>query len=303
MATDGVKIIDGDTAHDTYWGIMDLFDSQVEVEKIEKEFPLALREYNDDFENEIYVTSAGLAYWEIGLMNEKYLQVIKETLDKKEGIKVWSEEANEKEGKARERVLNRFWKKINKENTKPRKPKKYRKVTNFHFDEDEVLIYKLKSGNYCALICCQINQYRGDCNYMLVLTTYLNKKKPTIEDVRKKEILGRQINSGYSKEITKQRQKGIENIWNFIGGNNNFIFGVAKFGISHKDFFDLKKEVERIGKLEIIEEFKETGSIGYESNFERFESIFEDIESYMKTFGNQKYPIEILTKNKKEGSP
>lgn len=27
MATDGVKIIDADTAHDTYWGIMDLYDS------------------------------------------------------------------------------------------------------------------------------------------------------------------------------------------------------------------------------------------------------------------------------------
>jgi glycine dehydrogenase len=31
MATDGVKIIDGDTAYDTYWGIMDLCDIGADV--------------------------------------------------------------------------------------------------------------------------------------------------------------------------------------------------------------------------------------------------------------------------------
>ena len=34
MATDGTKIIDGDTAHDTYWGIMDLYDSGAELKMI-----------------------------------------------------------------------------------------------------------------------------------------------------------------------------------------------------------------------------------------------------------------------------
>lgn len=291
MATDGVKIIDGDTAHDTYWGIIDLFDRQVEISKIKKEFPLTSKIYSDDFENEIYITSVGLAYWELGLMNEKYLQVIKEIIDKKEGVKVWSEEADEKEGKAREKVLNRYWKKINKENTKPRKPKKYRKVVNFHFEEDEVLIYKLKNGNYCAVICCQINQYRGNCHYMLVPTTYNDKKKPTIEDINEMEILGQQIESGYSKEATKQEQKGIERIWEYIGENNNFFLGVVEIGISHKEFFELKKNVESIGKLRIIEGFKKIGSLRYETNFER---IFRDIDEDIKTFGWQKYPIKIL---------
>ena len=40
MATDGVKIIDGNTAHDTYWGIMDLYDSGADFDIISKEFPL-----------------------------------------------------------------------------------------------------------------------------------------------------------------------------------------------------------------------------------------------------------------------
>ncbi|MCO6491979.1 MAG: hypothetical protein J5I98_26415 [Phaeodactylibacter sp.] len=36
MATDGPKIIDGDLAHDTYWGIMDKYD--VDFERFEDVF-------------------------------------------------------------------------------------------------------------------------------------------------------------------------------------------------------------------------------------------------------------------------
>ena len=53
MATNGTKIIDGDTAFDTYWGLMDLYDSGSELEMILQEFPLVQEEYFDDFDNEI----------------------------------------------------------------------------------------------------------------------------------------------------------------------------------------------------------------------------------------------------------
>jgi len=57
MATDGIKIIDGDRARDAYWGIMDLYDSGADFDVIEKEFPLNLPDFIDEFDNEIYVTS------------------------------------------------------------------------------------------------------------------------------------------------------------------------------------------------------------------------------------------------------
>ena len=50
MATDGTKLIDGDTAHDTYWGIMDLYDSEAELNMILNEFPLEQPDYFDAFE-------------------------------------------------------------------------------------------------------------------------------------------------------------------------------------------------------------------------------------------------------------
>ncbi len=56
---------------------MDLYDSQAEFSTIEKEFPLIQRDYFDDFDNEIYVTSCALAFWEIGLMTMDRLAVIK----------------------------------------------------------------------------------------------------------------------------------------------------------------------------------------------------------------------------------
>jgi hypothetical protein len=45
MATDGVKIIDGDLAHDTYWRIMDLYDSNVDTATIRKEIPFVRSDY------------------------------------------------------------------------------------------------------------------------------------------------------------------------------------------------------------------------------------------------------------------
>lgn len=64
MATDGPKIIDGDTAHDTYRGIMDIYDNNGSYEEIQEFFPIKVN-YLDDFYYEIYLTSLALAYWEI----------------------------------------------------------------------------------------------------------------------------------------------------------------------------------------------------------------------------------------------
>lgn len=48
MATDGVKIIDGDTAHDTYWGIMDLYDNGATVETIRTQILFPKLGFDDD---------------------------------------------------------------------------------------------------------------------------------------------------------------------------------------------------------------------------------------------------------------
>ncbi len=293
MATDGTKIIDGDTAHDTYWGIMDLYDSGANLDMIIDEFPLKQREYFDEFDNEIYVTSCGLAYWEIGLMNSDRLNYIKDIIKKDACVKEWSN-YSEKDGKSRKNILKRYLTKISKKNEKIRKRKKFRKISNFIFNENSVLTFKLSTGEYVVTVCVKIDQYSRSCNYWFVPTTFKSSDKPTLIEIKNSEILGRTIESGYNREQTKTTQSGIENIWNYVGGNPNFFFGFVVNAIEHKDLLNIKNKFEKIGELNLINGLKEIGSLGYEDTFERYDEMYSELDKQIKIFGFKKYPMKIV---------
>ena len=94
MATDGPKIIDGDIAFDTYWGIINLYDNDADIETIKSEIPFFRHKYgvDDDFHHEVFVTSYALAFWEIGAMNDEILSEVRLLLRKvlvcKTGLKM-----------------------------------------------------------------------------------------------------------------------------------------------------------------------------------------------------------------------
>src|SRR5688572_7610782 len=259
MATDGIKIVDGDTGHDTYWGIMDLYDSGADSEKIENEFPLVQSDYVDDFENEVYVTSCGLALWEIGLMTQDKVNYIQTVIDKGATVTEWSRE-NEKDGRARKRELEKYFQKISHVNNKVRPRKKYRKITHLHFQDNDILAFKVRDGKYRAVICFMVDQYRGQCNYNLVLTTYNSSIEPTADELLKAEILGIDITSGFSPSQTILQQPGIEKLWKFAGGINNHFFGLATTAVSHADFINFKGNFEVTGTIKIKEGLNRIGS-------------------------------------------
>jgi hypothetical protein len=91
MATDGVKIIDGDTAHDTYWGIMDLYDSGATFETIKAKIPFPQPDYYDDFDYEIYTTAYALAVWETGFITDDIIQEVKKVIQKGACVKTWTQ--------------------------------------------------------------------------------------------------------------------------------------------------------------------------------------------------------------------
>ena len=64
MATDGVKIIDGDLAHDTYEYIMELYDSGASAEIIMNFFPFFFVDYGDVtvFYHVIFVSVYALSF-------------------------------------------------------------------------------------------------------------------------------------------------------------------------------------------------------------------------------------------------
>ena len=295
MATDGPKIIDGDIAHDTYWGIMDLYDSNIDIETIQKEIPFVRHVYgiDDDFHHEVFVTSYALAFWEIGAINKDILEEVRSVIDKGACVKDWTM-TDAKAGKTRQKELDKLWKKISLPNLKVRARKKYRLLVNLYFQPDDLLTFKLKDNYYRAVICARIDQYRGQCNYILVPTTFKSENKPTSTDLLSFEIAGLKIGSGYSLEATKQQQPGVEELWKLFPNDNYFFFGLVQLGVDHKDLTYFKSRFEKAGTLKIKDSFKASGSFGYEENFERFEYIFDDLEKHLKIFGFDKFPVRAL---------
>jgi len=296
MATDGVKIIDGDLAHDTYWSIMDLYDNNVEIETIKVQIPFVREHYGieDDFYHEIFVTSYALAFWEIGELTKEVLEEVISVNKIGAGVKLWTEQANSKEGQARQKELNKLIKKISEPNSKIRKRKKYRKVTNFYIQVDDLLTFKLKDNFYRAVICNSIHQYRGECSYMLTQTTYKSRAKPTVEDLYKYDIAGITIGAGDDIKTIISEQPEVDKLWKLYSYIGEFYLGIENIGIEHQDFINLKNKFEVIGKLKIKEGFKRGGTFSCAGNFEKFEKLLNDYDDEKKILANKRFPVEIL---------
>lgn len=295
MATDGVKIIDGDLAHDTYWGIMDLYDTNVDIATIKNEIPFVRRNYgmDEDFYHEIFVTAYALAFWEIGGLSEDILQEVQSVINVGAGVRIWAQE-EEKAGKARQKELDKLLKKISQPNAKIRARKKYRKITNFHFEVDDLLTFKLKDNFYRAVICSSINQYRGECSYRLALTTYKSKNKPTAEDLFGCDILGTTIGAGYNRATIIQMQPGVEHLWPLYPYEGEFFFGLVQQSVLHEWFVAFKHKFEKVGTLKIKDGFKKSGTYAPAGSFESFEAAYDDYDSVQKVFGSKNFPVKLL---------
>lgn len=298
MATDGIKIVDSDTAHDTYWGIMDLYDSGVDLETIKEEFPID-SELFDDYDYELYLTSLALAYWEIGIMNDVLIKEIKNVVEKGESVKLWTEECDKKTGNQRQQVLNRLIKKICKQNEKIRKPKKYKFVTNFHFQVDDLLTFKDKNDFYRVLICVRISQYRRETTYGFVITNFKEKFKPEFNNILDSFIFGSFIGSDQEKDEMFETQPGLDKIWEINPIYEEMFFGLEFHNTSHKDLASFKNKFEKIGSLKLKDVYKMELISSPTSSMESFENDIYHLdlkyEKYLKKETTMKWaPIKIL---------
>jgi hypothetical protein len=234
-----------------------------------------------------------LAFWEIGEITDDIINEVKRVIDLKAGVKVWTEECDENEGKKRQKELDKLLKKISEPNQKIRKRKKYKLIKNFCFQPDDVLTFQLSDKNYYAVICAKVTQQRGQCTYDLVATTYKGKTKPKIDDLKNCFIAGRKIGSGFDPKTTLSHQPNVDEIWRYVK-QDNFIFGLPYHLVTHRDIISFKDKFEVVCKLKIKESFKRDGGYGYESSFDRFESIFSDLDNHMKVFSEQKYPVTLI---------
>lgn len=298
MATDGIKILDSDTAHDTYQGIMDLFDNGADLEKIKDEFPIEL-ELFDDYQYELYLTSLALAFWEIGIMNDSLIKKVKSIIEKEESIKLWTQECDKNTGNQRRQLLNRLINKISKPNEKVRKPKKYKLVTNFHFQVDDLLTIKDKNNFYRVLICAKILQYRNETIYGFIITNYKEKHKPNSKSILDYFIFGNFIGSDLEIQKMVEIQPGLDKIWEINPVYEEMFFGFEFHNTNHKHLASFKNEFEKIGSVKIKDVFKNEIVSSPTFSLEEFENAFYNLDlkyqKYLKKEATMKWaPIKIL---------
>ena len=304
MATNGVKIIDGDTAHDTYWGIMDLYDSGATSETIRTQIPFPQPDYYDDFDYEIYTTAYALAMWEIGFITEDIIQEVKKVIDKGACVKIWAEEHDAKSGKQRQKELDKLWNKISSANIKVRKPKKYKQIDKFLFDINDVLAFQLADKYFHVTILLNVTQYRGECTYKFGKVLYKSQALPTIDEVKNSEIIGRKIPSGFGMDMTSilamsfedmQKQGGLDEILKKEAERTgSHEIGMNMTVIDHREFINITDKFVKIGNLNLKEVCKQMGSLGGASTFEDLTREFKDLDNYIKVFQEGTFKIQEM---------
>jgi len=300
MAIDGTKIIDSDTAHDIYNEFIDLYDADIDIVEIKNKIEFWRNNVFDESEFEIFITTYALALWETGNLTEEISHEARKAIALGAGVKMWLEESGEVDAKRREKELENFLQKISIPKNKPRKRKKYKKITNFLFEIDDIVSFQLQDKSYRAAILLNIFQYRGQCIYQFTPTSYMQTEKPTESVIKDCSVFVRKIGSGFDRKTIKKMQPGIEKFW--VSDKSftiPFTIGFALDGVEHKDLLDFKEKFEVIGKAKIKDSFREMGSIGYEATFEEFAKQYTDIVDHcVRVFKNEMIRLEDLEDKK-----
>ncbi|MEM7013660.1 MAG: hypothetical protein AAF585_19485 [Verrucomicrobiota bacterium] len=307
MSLDGPQLVDGDLAHVLYNGFMDKYDAGADQEELELWAEETLQNWVcDDMEREIWATVFGKAFWEIGMLSEKFRNAAEETIEEGKGITFWSAHGF---GDQRKKVLVELLQTISSPNPSPRERKTYAVVNEFTFPINSAFAYRNGDGNYQACILTRIEQYRGECNYGFTPTTYIGGEPPAVGDL--KAVLGVKIGYGFSRERAVVEQPGIEVFWEdpvFVSYLNEaeallpkemrstlFVLGLNVTMVEHECLSSFQEQFIPIGQVKIRDGFKAAGSTGSASAFEAFEERNRDIENSKRVFGYLEIPLDRIS--------
>ena len=271
MATDGVKIIDGDLAFDTHGTFMEMYDAGASIPEIKAAIEQPF-DKEDGFDYEIYITVYALALWQTGHLTPDVIAEVDEAIARGAGVEVWTEECGIKEGQKRQRELEKLREKLSLPNPKIRKRRVYKLVTKFVFEENAVLVFTLPDGNYCAAILMEIMQHKGRCHYHFIASTYKGLLKPTLDNIKQGAVLGRKVPSG----------------------SGQYQIGLDVTAIGPKLLRSFANRFEQIGKLELRPECKHISLYGGGRSFETFHQYWNDFENHLKIFKGEKLLLTQL---------
>ena len=271
MATDGVKIIDGDLASDIHGTFMEMYDAGATISKIKAAVEEPLDE-EEGFDYEIYITVYALALWQTGNLTPDIIAEVDAAISRGAGIRVWTEECGVKEGQKRQRELEKLQAKLSLPNPKIRQRRVYNPITKFVFEENAVLVFQLPDGNYCAAILMEVMQHQGRCHYHFIASTYKGLSKPTLDNVKEAEVLGRKVPSGFGQ----------------------YQIGLDATAIGPKLLRSFSNRFEPIGKIELRPECKHIPLYGGGQSFERFHRYWDDFDNHIRIYEGEKLPLITL---------
>jgi hypothetical protein len=200
MATDGVKIIDSDTAHDVYNGIYTLYNNGATHEEIIEAFPFVWEVEGDGFEHEQYITAWALAMWETGGLGADHLHEVQRVVALGHGVRIWTEEVNAKEGAARQKELEKLLKKISVPPTRIKKRQLPPKTPPQH-PAGTLLAFPAEGDVWGMAVVTHVVWRKRRYEYSVALTNWQGAQQPETATLPPLQLWGYKIPVGGNFEI------------------------------------------------------------------------------------------------------
>jgi len=271
MATDGIKIIDGDLANDIYGVFMEMYDTGASLEAIEQAIAIPFDE-EDGFDYEIYITVYALALWQTGQLTSEVLEEVDRVIARGACVEVWTEECGPKEGRRRQHELEKFRSKISQPTLRIRQRKQSTPLQKLIFAEGDVLTFQLMPDDiYCVVILLLVSKRGRYPSYYFIVHDYIGQRKPTMADVLQGKVMGRPA----------------------IAGDVSTRKCFDAIGIDHKHLSAIADQFEQIGELAIHEQAKRLGAQAGAISFSDIALPFRYLERDLKSFGSDSRAYSI----------
>jgi hypothetical protein len=192
MATDGVKIIDSDTAHNVYNGMYALYNNGATHEEMMEAFPFVQEVAGDGFEHEQYITAWALAMWETGGLTPNHLQEVQRVVALGHGVRIWTEEVDAKAGAARKKELDKFLKKISAPPARIKK-RQLPPKTLPQYTAGTLLAFLAGEGVWGLALVTKTQWRSRQYQYTLALTNWQGQQQPLVASLPPLHLWGYKI--------------------------------------------------------------------------------------------------------------
>jgi len=190
MGAWGTAISSNDTYADIYSEFFDLYNDGLDVEEISKKLIADNQETIDDTDdsNNFWFALAK-AQWECKQLDNDIFARVKNVIETGADLEVWRHlDADEKDIKKRQVVLDKFLADLQTERLKAKSRKK-KIIRQPVFEKGDCVTFRLGDGNYGGVIVLEAIKDTELGLNLIALTRINSKGKPTLNDFENSEIL------------------------------------------------------------------------------------------------------------------